>query len=219
VRFVDCRLDGFLGLLLSIIEVLLAGVPDLTADLHLLQDGLLELALRLRGTRTLGIAADTPSGGAPFRRACAGGSREQRQHSDRERKELHATMFVAPHGGLTIIWRGILRMQDAAEARQGACGHPWSLTYDSAHRLSFLSLAAPAQLCRLPIFLPRSRWQNKQRRTGQCVRRAGQVSSWVLTNALLDAHLAGSDTEAIGGDLAYRYGLNGGLTSIGLAQA
>ncbi len=41
----------------------------------------------------------------------------------------------------------------------------------------------------------------------------------MLTNALLDAHLAGSDTEAIGGDLAYRYGLNGGLTSIGLAQA
>ena len=33
---------------------------------------------------------------------------------------------------------------------------------------------------------------------------AGQVSGWALTNALLDARLAGRDTEAIGGDLAYQ---------------
>jgi Ca2+-binding RTX toxin-like protein len=42
---------------------------------------------------------------------------------------------------------------------------------------------------------------------------AGQV------NNLLDEHLAASDSEAIGGDLAYQYGLNGSLTGIGLAQA
>ena len=43
---------------------------------------------------------------------------------------------------------------------------------------------------------------------------------WAVMNALLDAHLSGSDTEAIGGDLAYRYGLAGSLAGIatGVAQ-
>ncbi len=48
---------------------------------------------------------------------------------------------------------------------------------------------------------------------------AGQVNGWALTNALLAAHLSGSDTAAFGGDLAYQYGLNGSLAGIGLAQA
>ena len=48
---------------------------------------------------------------------------------------------------------------------------------------------------------------------------AGQVSGWVLINALLSAHLSGSDTEAIGGDLAYQYGRAGSLSGIGLAPA
>ena len=48
---------------------------------------------------------------------------------------------------------------------------------------------------------------------------AGQVNGWALTNALLSAHLSGSDTAAFGGDLAYQYGLNGSLAGIGLAQA
>ena len=48
---------------------------------------------------------------------------------------------------------------------------------------------------------------------------AGQVSNWALTNALLDAHLAGSDSEALGGDLAYQYGVNGTLTGIGVTAA
>jgi len=45
------------------------------------------------------------------------------------------------------------------------------------------------------------------------------LTQWSLSNALLEAHLAGSDTEAIGGDLTYRYGLSGTLTGVGLAQA
>ena len=48
---------------------------------------------------------------------------------------------------------------------------------------------------------------------------AGQVNGWALTNALLSAHLSGSDSAAIGGDLAYQYGLNGSLTGIGLTPA
>ncbi len=48
---------------------------------------------------------------------------------------------------------------------------------------------------------------------------AGQVNGWALTNALLGAHLSGSDSESIGGDLAYQYGKNGTLSGIGLAQA
>ena len=46
---------------------------------------------------------------------------------------------------------------------------------------------------------------------------AGQVDNWALTNALLDAHLAGSDSEALGGDLAYQYGVNGSLSGIGVS--
>lgn len=45
------------------------------------------------------------------------------------------------------------------------------------------------------------------------------LTSWSLTNALLDYHLGGSDTAAIGGDLAYQYGLNGSLAGIGLSAA
>jgi len=44
--------------------------------------------------------------------------------------------------------------------------------------------------------------------------KASNATHWSVMNALLDAHLSGSDTEAIGGDLAYRYGLNGSLSGI-----
>lgn len=47
----------------------------------------------------------------------------------------------------------------------------------------------------------------------------GSANNWAVMNALLDAHLAGSDTDAIGGDLAYRYGLNGSLSGIGVNAA
>ncbi|MBW7900200.1 MAG: hypothetical protein H3C26_01900 [Rhodocyclaceae bacterium] len=45
------------------------------------------------------------------------------------------------------------------------------------------------------------------------------VTNWALTNALANFHLAGSDTAAIGGDLAYQYGRNGTLAGIGLGAA
>jgi hypothetical protein len=48
---------------------------------------------------------------------------------------------------------------------------------------------------------------------------AGQVSGWALTNALLASHLAGADDSAIGGDLAYKYGLNGNFTNVGSTGA
>src|SRR6266568_2646344 len=37
------------------------------------------------------------------------------------------------------------------------------------------------------------------------------LTSWALTNALTQYHLSGSDDAALGGDLAYQYGLNGTL--------
>jgi hypothetical protein len=40
-----------------------------------------------------------------------------------------------------------------------------------------------------------------------------------LTNALLDYHLSGSDTAALGGDLAYQYGKTGTLADVGVAAA
>jgi len=42
------------------------------------------------------------------------------------------------------------------------------------------------------------------------------LTSWSLTQALTDFHLGGSDTEALGGDLAYQYGAHGTLTGIGV---
>ncbi|MCK9202338.1 MAG: putative Ig domain-containing protein [Gallionella sp.] len=45
------------------------------------------------------------------------------------------------------------------------------------------------------------------------------LTAWNLTDTLLSAHLAGSDTAALGGDLAYQYNLNGSLTGIGLGSA
>ncbi|HKQ82378.1 MAG TPA: calcium-binding protein, partial [Steroidobacteraceae bacterium] len=45
------------------------------------------------------------------------------------------------------------------------------------------------------------------------------LTSWALSNALLAQHLSGSDTAAIGGDLAYRYGLSGGLSDISFTPA
>ena len=45
------------------------------------------------------------------------------------------------------------------------------------------------------------------------------LSSWALTNALLEAHLASSDEQALGGDLAYWYGRNGSFAGISLQAA
>jgi hypothetical protein len=45
------------------------------------------------------------------------------------------------------------------------------------------------------------------------------LTQWAMTDSLLAAHLSGSDSAAIGGDLAYQYGLNGTLGGIGLASA
>lgn len=45
------------------------------------------------------------------------------------------------------------------------------------------------------------------------------IDRWSITHALLDAHLAGSDTAALGGDLAYEYGARGNLTGMGITAA
>jgi Ca2+-binding RTX toxin-like protein len=45
------------------------------------------------------------------------------------------------------------------------------------------------------------------------------LTSWALTNALSNFQLAGSDTAAMGGDLAYQYGKNGTLAGIGVTPA
>jgi Ca2+-binding RTX toxin-like protein len=45
------------------------------------------------------------------------------------------------------------------------------------------------------------------------------LAHWSVMNSLLDAHLAASDSEALGGDLAYQYGKNGTLAGMGLGAA
>jgi Ca2+-binding RTX toxin-like protein len=44
-------------------------------------------------------------------------------------------------------------------------------------------------------------------------------SNWAMTNALMDFHLSGSDTAALGGDLAYQYGRNGNLANVSINPA
>jgi Ca2+-binding RTX toxin-like protein len=45
------------------------------------------------------------------------------------------------------------------------------------------------------------------------------LSNWALNDALSDFHLTGSNSAAIGGDLAYRYGKEGSLAGVGLLAA
>jgi Ca2+-binding RTX toxin-like protein len=45
------------------------------------------------------------------------------------------------------------------------------------------------------------------------------LTSWAITNALTSFHLSGSDTAALGGDLAYQYGRYGNLANVGLVGA
>jgi len=45
------------------------------------------------------------------------------------------------------------------------------------------------------------------------------LTSWQMTNALLQFHLSGADDTALGGDLAYWYGKNGGFTGISVSAA
>jgi Ca2+-binding RTX toxin-like protein len=45
------------------------------------------------------------------------------------------------------------------------------------------------------------------------------LTSWALTNALATQYLSGSDTAALGGDLAYRYNLFGTLSDISFTPA
>lgn len=49
--------------------------------------------------------------------------------------------------------------------------------------------------------------------------RSGVARNWSVMNALLDAHLGGGDDAALGGDLAYRYGVAGALTGVGFEAA
>jgi hypothetical protein len=53
----------------------------------------------------------------------------------------------------------------------------------------------------------------------QALAQSPGLTSWAMTNALLQFHLSGADDAALGGDLAYWYGKNGGFTGISLAAA
>ena len=45
------------------------------------------------------------------------------------------------------------------------------------------------------------------------------LTTWALTNSLASFHLSGSDTGAMGGDLAYQYGMFGNLANVGMVGA
>jgi len=45
------------------------------------------------------------------------------------------------------------------------------------------------------------------------------LTSWALSSSMSEFHLGGSDTAAIGGDLAYQYAKNGNLSSLSMTPA
>ena len=49
--------------------------------------------------------------------------------------------------------------------------------------------------------------------------KASNANGWAVMNSLLDAHLQGTSTAALGGDLAYQYATQGSLAGIGLQTA
>lgn len=53
----------------------------------------------------------------------------------------------------------------------------------------------------------------------QALAQSPGLTSWAMTNALLQFHLSGSDDAALGGDLSYWYSKNGSLAGIGFASA
>ncbi|MBI2727867.1 MAG: putative Ig domain-containing protein [Polaromonas sp.] len=48
---------------------------------------------------------------------------------------------------------------------------------------------------------------------------SANANGWAMMNSMLDAHLQGSNTQALGGDLAFQYGTAGSLAGIGLGVA
>jgi Ca2+-binding RTX toxin-like protein len=62
-------------------------------------------------------------------------------------------------------------------------------------------------------------FQNVVTEFNQAIAADPALSGWSLTNALLDSHLSGSDSAALGGDLAYEYGVRGNLTGFDAAAA
>jgi Ca2+-binding RTX toxin-like protein len=50
----------------------------------------------------------------------------------------------------------------------------------------------------------------------QALATTSALTSWSLMNGMLDAYLSGSDTKAIGGDLAYQYGTKNGSADVGI---
>ncbi|OIQ99411.1 bifunctional hemolysin/adenylate cyclase precursor [mine drainage metagenome] len=53
----------------------------------------------------------------------------------------------------------------------------------------------------------------------QAIASKPSLNQWSLMDGLLNAHLASSDTAALGGDLAYVYGTHGSLSGMGLSAA
>jgi Ca2+-binding RTX toxin-like protein len=95
--------------------------------------------------------------------------------------------------------RSVVNLQVVAEAMAAfAAGGADPLLDDSIEQFNFLGLVD---------------------RFDQARAATPTLTTWALTNALLDFHTGGSDSQAIGGDVAYRYGLNQNLTGVGVGAA
>ncbi len=137
---------------------------------------------------------------------------------------------VQSNGGSATLSLGAgIRIQDLAFRRSGAnlildTGNNESITfqdwYSGARYQSVAKLQLVTQGMTGPAALMHDKVEefNFQGLVGRFDGTRG-VSKWALTNGLAAFALGGSNTEAIGGDLAYAYGTAGSLAGIALNAA
>ncbi len=92
--------------------------------------------------------------------------------------------------------QGVVNLQLVVEAMQGYDRSAANLLYaDKVARFDFKEIVSAFDAARA----------------------SSNITRWQVMSSLLDAHIAGSDGAALGGDLAYRYGLGGGLSGIAVS--
>lgn len=155
------------------------------------------------------------------------------------RGDAHDTVFASTGRDNTVSLGGGIRYADLLLSRQGnnlvlQTGSADDLTfrdwYSNTNNRSVLNLQVIAEA--MSDFAPGGDDVLRNKRVERFnfdrivqkfdqtqVGGAGSQNPWSIMNSLLDAHLAGSDTEAIGGDLAYRYGLSGNLSGVAVNAA
>jgi Ca2+-binding RTX toxin-like protein len=143
------------------------------------------------------------------------------------------TVMSGKGGNVTLSLGGAIRIEDLAFRRSGndlilETGRNESITFDDWYRGRQYQSVTTLQFVTEDMTGGATRLRDDnvelfdfQRLVGafDTARRNPGLSRWALTNGLTNFQLTGSDTQAIGGDLAYVYGTAGSLAGIALSAA